>query len=99
VEVWDWKTSHVASAIDVGHRATPYLPQMMAYAWMCLRTMPAIRRVRTRLLFTKAAGLGDWWTHTDEWHRENIDMLERSLDEAIGRTVERRLRRSGLRDR
>lgn len=99
VEVWDWKTSHVASAIDVGHRATPYLPQMMAYAWMCLHTMPAIRRVRTRLLFTKAAGLGDWWTHTDEWHREDIDVLERSLDEAIGRTVERRLRRSGLRDR
>lgn len=99
VEVWDWKTSHVASAADVGHRAAPYLPQMMAYAWMCLRTMPSIRRVRTRLLFTKAAGSGDWWTHTDEWHRENIAVLERSLDEAIGRTVERRLRRSGLRDR
>ncbi|MBN9400948.1 MAG: UvrD-helicase domain-containing protein ['Candidatus Kapabacteria' thiocyanatum] len=99
VEVWDWKTSHVASAADVGQRAAPYLPQMMAYAWMCLRTMPAIRRVRTRLLFTKAAGLGDWWTHTDEWHRANIVVLERSLDEAIGRTVERRLRRSGLRDR
>lgn len=97
VEVWDWKTTSVATTADREAAAHAYRSQLCAYAWMCFQANPELQRVTGKILFTRYASNADAsWIHTLEWKREDIGHMRSEILRAIDRTVERRMRRSGL---
>jgi len=97
VEVWDWKTTSVATAADREAAAHAYRSQLCAYAWMCFQANPELQRVTGKILFTRYASNADAsWIHVLEWTREDLDNMRSEILRAIDRTVERRIRRSGL---
>ncbi|CAN5531767.1 hypothetical protein BH10BAC6_BH10BAC6_17020 [soil metagenome] len=97
VEVWDWKTTSVATVADREAAAHAYRSQLCAYAWMCFQANPELQRVTGKILFTRyASNADDSWIHTLEWKREDLGDMRSEILRAIDRTVERRMRRSGL---
>ncbi len=97
MEVWDWKTTSVATPADRTAAANAYRTQLCAYAWMCFRAYPEVTEVTGKILFTRYASNADAsWIHTIQWTREQMDEMREEILRAIDRTVERRMRRSGL---
>jgi len=97
VEVWDWKTTSVATEADRIAAATAYRTQLCAYAWMCLKADQRIQQVTGVLLFTRyASGDPATWIHTTTWRRDEMTDMKNEISAAIARTIDRRIRRSGL---
>lgn len=96
MEVWDWKTTVVTDDDHMVRVAASYTEQMRVYAWLCLRTQPAVEHVTTRLLFTKALGRCKVWTVDHVWHRRDMPTIEAALGEALRALTSRRAVRAGL---
>jgi len=98
VEIWDWKTTTITPTVTVEAAAEAYADQMQVYAWLTMMAHPSIDRVRTRLVFTKAAAAGDQWYVEREWARAALETVTASLRQAIKTITRRRALRAGLID-
>jgi ATP-dependent helicase/nuclease subunit A len=98
VEIWDWKTTTITSTMTVAAAAEAYTEQMQVYAWLTMMAHPSIDRVRTRLVFTKAATSSDTWYVEREWTRAALETVTASLRQAINTITRRRAMRAGLID-
>lgn len=96
VEIWDWKTTTITSTMTVAAAADAYTEQMQVYAWLTMMAHPSIDRVRTRLVFTKAATTSDPWYVEREWTRAALEAVTASLRSAINTITRRRAMRAGL---
>jgi ATP-dependent exoDNAse (exonuclease V) beta subunit len=96
VEIWDWKTTTITSTMTVAAAAEAYTEQMQVYAWLTMMAHPSIDRVRTRLVFTKAATSSDTWYVEREWTRAALETVTASLRQAINTITRRRAMRAGL---
>jgi ATP-dependent helicase/nuclease subunit A len=76
VEIWDWKTNVVHSTRHTIEVAESYATQMRSYAWLCVQAVPGCERVRTRLIFTKAAAEGhDMIDVSRTWEMNSLSRL------------------------
>ncbi|MFN4909204.1 MAG: UvrD-helicase domain-containing protein [Bacteroidota bacterium] len=76
VEIWDWKTNVVRSERHTIEIAESYAMQMRSYAWLCMQAVPGCERVRTRLVFTKAATEGHHVIDvTRSWDKGSLSTL------------------------
>ncbi|MFN6113376.1 MAG: PD-(D/E)XK nuclease family protein, partial [Bacteroidota bacterium] len=76
VEIWDWKTNVVRSERHTIEIAESYAMQMRSYAWLCMQAVPGCERVRTRLVFTKAAAEGHHVIDvTRSWDKGSLSTL------------------------
>lgn len=86
-EIWDWKTNKVDGGTDaMDFLKSHYEPQMKFYAYLISLLNSEQKHYKTRLLFTRLAGVNaqdDDWTREFIWSKEELEEFGNELNEKI----------------